>query len=244
LAVVATPATGSAVEALRPYSVGESAHLLSVVEEQVGHRLVALAVGELVLGRPRHSVGKLPGREPGFDSRQLPQRGGISGSRRGPLTCWRWFQEVQASLRYIRSWRCQCGDNPSRTCAAAKVCARAAKRPVPRRTPTFSGRTSAHLAKAPSAFSPRRLPRRIAPVINPQKNPRKKHPRARRVFLRTTADAMNPHVAATMATVRSREIRCVGPSNPISQPPGRCLPRPLCRSNHRLRRTSIAGQSS
>jgi hypothetical protein len=56
LAVVATPATGSAVEALRPYSVGDPAHLLSVVEEQVGHRLIALAVGELVLGRPRHSV--------------------------------------------------------------------------------------------------------------------------------------------------------------------------------------------
>jgi NAD(P)-dependent dehydrogenase (short-subunit alcohol dehydrogenase family) len=56
------------------------------------------------------------------------------------------------------------------------------------------------------------LPRRIAPAINPQKKPRRKNPRARRLFLRTTADAMNPHVAAITATARSREIRCVSPS--------------------------------
>jgi hypothetical protein len=158
--------------------------------------------------------------------------------------CRRRFQ-ARASLRYIRSWRCHCGgDNPSRTCDAAKVSARAAKRPVPRRIPALSGRTSAHRATAPSAFRPRRLPGRIAPAINPQKKPRRKNPRARRLFLRTPADAMNPHVAAMMATARSREIRCVGPSDPISQPPGRRLRRPLARSNHRLRRTSIAGQYS
>jgi hypothetical protein len=169
-----------------------------------------------------------------------PQIRLVSKSR----TCRRRFQ-ARASLRYIRSWRCHCGgDNPSRTCDAAKVSARAAKRPVPRRIPALSGRTSAHRATAPSAFRPRRLPGRIAPAINPQKKPRRKNPRARRLFLRTTADAMNPHVAAMMATARSREIRCVGPSDPISQPPGRRLRRPLARSNHRLRRTSIAGQCS
>ena len=108
--------------------------------------------------------------------------------------CRRRFQ-ARASLRYIRSWRCHCGgDNPSRTCDAAKVSARAAKRPVPRRIPALSGRTSAHRATAPSAFRPRRLPGRIAPAINPQKKPRRKNPRARRLFLRITADAMNPHV--------------------------------------------------
>ena len=159
-------------------------------------------------------------------------------------TCRRRFQ-ARASLRYIRNWRCHCGgDNPSRTCDAAIVSGRAAKRPVPRRIPALSGRTSAHRATAPSAFRPRRLPRRIAPAINPQKKPRRKSLRARRLFLRTTADAMNPHVAAMMATARSREVRCVGPSDPISQPPGRRLRRPLARSNHRLRRTSIAGQCS
>ena len=179
-----------------------------------------------------------------FDSRQLHQKGRRSGSCRGhgPVG--------GASLRYIRNWRCHCGgDNPSRTCDAAIVSGRAAKRPVPRRIPALSGRTSAHRATAPSAFRPRRLPGRIAPAINPQKKPRQKKPRrknlrARRLFLRITADAMNPHVAAIMATARSREIRCVGPSDPISQPPGRRLRRPLARSNHRLRRTSIAGQCS
>ena len=45
-----------------------------------------------------------------------------------------------------------------------------------------------------------------------------------------------------MATARSKEIRCVGPSDPIAQPPGRRLVRPLARSNHRLRRTSPARQ--
>jgi hypothetical protein len=139
-----------------------------------------------------------------------PQIRLVSKSR----TCRRRFQ-ARASLRYIRSWRCHCGgDNPSRTCDAAKVSARAAKRPVPRRIPALSGRTSAHRATAPSAFRPRRLPGRIAPAINPQKKPRRKNPRARRLFLRTTADAKNPHVAAMMATTRSREIRCVGPSDP------------------------------
>ncbi len=137
-----------------------------------------------------------------------PQIRLVSRSR----TCRRRFQ-ARASLRYIRSWRCHCGgDNPSRTCDAAKVSARAAKRLVPRRIPALSGRTSAHRATAPSAFRPRRLPRRIAPAINPQKKPRRKNPRARRLFLRTTADAMNPHVAAITATARSREIRCVSPS--------------------------------
>ncbi len=137
-----------------------------------------------------------------------PQVRLVSRSR----TCRRWFQ-ARASLRYIRSWRGHCGgDNSSRTCDAANVSARAAKRPVPRRIPAFSGRTSAHRATAPSAFRPRRLPRRIAPAINPQKKPRRKNPRARRLFLRTTADAMNPHVAAITATARSREIRCVSPS--------------------------------
>ena len=125
-----------------------------------------------------------------------------------------------------------------------EVSAPAAKRPVPRRIPALSGRTSAHRPTAPSAFRPRRLLGRIAPAINPEKKPRRKNPRARRLFLRITADAMNPHVAAMMATARSREIRCVGPSDPISQPPGRRLRRPLARSNHRLRRTSIAGQCS
>jgi hypothetical protein len=138
-----------------------------------------------------------------------PQIGLVSRSRTGR----RRFQ-AQVSLRYIRSWRCHCGgDNSSRTCDAAEVSARAAKRPVPPRIPAFSGRTSTHRATAPSAFRPRRLPRRIAPAINPQKKPRRKNLRARRLFLRTTADAMNPHVAAIMATAR-REIRCVGPSDP------------------------------
>jgi hypothetical protein len=169
-----------------------------------------------------------------------PQIRLVSRSR----TCRRRFQ-ARASLRYIRSWRCHCGGGiPSRTCDAAKVSARAAKRPAPRRIPALSGRTSAHRATAPSAFRPRRLPGRIAPAINPQKKPRRKNPRARRLFLRTTADAMNRHVAAMMATARSREIRCVGSSDPISQPPGRRLRRPLARSNHRLRRTNIAGQCS
>ena len=107
-----------------------------------------------------------------------PQIRLVSRSR----TCRRRFQ-ARASLRYIRSWRCHCGgDNPSRTCDAAKVSARAAKRPVPRRIPALSGRTSAHRATAPSAFRPRRLPRRIAPAINPQKKPRRKNPRARRLL--------------------------------------------------------------
>jgi hypothetical protein len=159
-------------------------------------------------------------------------------------TCRRRFQ-ARASLRYIRNWRCHCGgDNPSRTCDAAIVSGRAAKRPVPRRISALSGRTSAHRATAPSAFRRRRLPRRIAPAIDPQKKPRRKSLRECRLFLRTTADAMNPHVAAMMATARSREIRCVGPSGSISQPPGRRLCRPLARSNHRLRRTSIAGRCS
>ncbi len=167
-----------------------------------------------------------------------PQIRLVSKSR----TCRRRFQ-ARALLRYTRSWRCHCGgDNPSRTCDAPKVSARAAKRPVPRRIPALSGRTSAHRATAPSALRPRRLPGRIAPAINPQKKPKRKNLRARRLFLRTTADAKNPHVAAMMATARSREIRCVGPSDPISQPPGRRLRRPLARSNHRLRRTSITGQ--
>ena len=98
-----------------------------------------------------------------FDSRQLHQKGRRSGSCRGhgPVG--------GASLRYIRNWRCHCGgDNPSRTCDAAIVSGRAAKRPVPRRIPALSGRTSAHRATAPSAFRPRRLPGRIAPAINPQ----------------------------------------------------------------------------
>ena len=60
----------------------------------------------------------------------------------------------------------------------------------------------------------------------------------------TTQIITPPHVAAMMATARSREIRCVAPSDPISQPPGRRLRRPLARSNHRLRRTSIAGRVS
>jgi hypothetical protein len=159
-------------------------------------------------------------------------------------TCRRRFQ-AQASLRYIRSFRSHCGGhNSSRTCDAAKVSARIAKRPAPRRIPVIGGRTSVHRATAPSAFRRRRLPRRIAPAINPQKKPRRKDPRARRLFLRATADAMNPHVAAMMATATSTAIRCVGPSDPISQPPGRRLGRPLARSNHRLRRTSNAGQYS
>ena len=62
-----------------------------------------------------------------------------------------------------------------------------------------------------------------------------------RLFLHTIADAMNPHAAAMMATASSREIRCAGPTDPISQPLGRRLGRPLARSNHRLRRTSTAG---
>ena len=124
--------------------------------------------------------------------------------------------QARASLRYIRSWRCHCGGhNPSRTCDAAKVSARAANRPLPRRIPAIGGRTSAHRARAPSAFRPRRLPRSIAPASNPQKKPTRKNPRARRLFLCTTADAMNPHIAAMMATARSSAIRCVGPSDPI-----------------------------
>ena len=117
-------------------------------------------------------------------------------------------------------WRCHCrGHIPSRICDAAKVTARAAKRSVPRR-----------------------LPCRIAPAIKPHKKPKRKNPRVRRLFLRATAVARNPHIAAMMASAMSREIRCVGPINPISQPPGRRLGRPLARSNHRLRRTSGAGQ--
>jgi len=116
-------------------------------------------------------------------------------------------------------WRCHCGGhNPNRTCDAAKVSTRAAKGSVPLR-----------------------LPRRIAPAIKPQEKPRRKNLRARRLFLRATADAMTPHVGAITATATSRAIRCVGPNNPISQPPGRRLRGPLARSNHRLRRTSIAG---
>jgi hypothetical protein len=107
-----------------------------------------------------------------------PQIRLVSRSR----TCRRRFQ-ARASLRYIRSWRCHCGgDNPSRTCDAAKVSVRAAERPVPRRIPALSGRTSAHRATAPSAFGPRRLPRRVAPAISPQKKPRRKNLRARRLF--------------------------------------------------------------
>jgi hypothetical protein len=166
-----------------------------------------------------------------------PQIRPVSRSR----TCRRRFQ-ARASLRYIRVGGAIAAATIQVEHDAAKVSARAAKRPVPRRIPALSGRTSAHRATAPSAFRPRRLPGRIAPAINPQKKPRRKNPRARRLFLRITADAMNPHVAAIMATARSREIRCVGPSDPISQPPSRRLRRPLARSNHRLRRTSIAGQ--
>ena len=71
-----------------------------------------------------------------------PQIRLVSRSR----TCRRRFQ-ARASLRYIRSWRYRCrGDNPSRTCDAAKVSARAAKRLEPRRIPALSGRTSAHRA--------------------------------------------------------------------------------------------------
>jgi hypothetical protein len=121
-------------------------------------------------------------------------------------------------------WRCHCGGhNPSRTSDAADESARAATRPAPRPIQAVSGRTSAHRATAPRAFRPRRLLRRIAPAMNPQEKPRPKNPRARRLFLRATADAVNPHVAAMMATASSREIRCVGPSEPISPPPGRRL---------------------
>jgi hypothetical protein len=153
--------------------------------------------------------------------------------------------QAQASLPYIRTLRSHCGGhNPSRTCDAAKVSARTANRPVPRRIPVIGGRTSAHRARAPSVFKWRRLPRRIAAAINPQKKPRRKNPRARRLFLRATADAMNPHIAAMMATATSTAIRCVGPSDPISQPSGRRLHRPLARYKHGLRRTSNADQCS
>ncbi len=186
------------------------------------------------------SPDRRSGSIPGSSTKEGPQIRLVSRSR----TCRRRFQ-ARASLRYIRSWPCHCGsDNPSRTCDAAKVSTRAAKPPVQRRIPAPSGRMSAHRATAPSALRPRRLPRRVAPAIKPQKKPRRKNPRARRLFLRATADAVNPHIAAMMATPRSRAIRCVGPSDPISQPPGRRLRRPLARSNHRLRRTSIAGQYS
>jgi hypothetical protein len=57
--------------------------------------------------------------------------------------------------------------------------------------------------------------------MNPQKNPSTKGPRARRLFLRTTADAMNPHVAAMMATATS-----------------------MTRSNHRRRQVNTADRRS
>ena len=174
----------------------------------------------------------------------LGDRQRISGSDRA---CERWplgdGSSARASLRYIRSWRCHCDcHDPSRPSDAAKVSGPAAKWPVPLRITALSERMSARRATAPSAFRPRRLRRRTAPAIKPQTNPRRKDPRMRRLFLRATADAMNPHIAAMKATARSREIRCVGPSDPIAQPPGRRLCRPLARSNHRLRPTSVAGQ--
>lgn len=134
--------------------------------------------------------------------------------------------------------------NPRRPCDAARVSARTAKPPVPRRIPVLAGRMSVHRAMAPSAFRPRRFPRKISPAMNPQKKPSRRNPRACRLFLRATADAMKPHIAETMATARNRKIRCVGPSDPISQPPGPRLRRPLARSNHRFRRNSVAGRCS
>jgi hypothetical protein len=105
-----------------------------------------------------------------FDSGSSTEKGRRSGSCRGPTP-------VGGGSRRGRrcatsGWWCHWGgDNPSRTCDASKVSARAAKRPVPRRIPALSWRTSAHRATALSAFSPRRLPRRIAPAINPQRKP-------------------------------------------------------------------------
>jgi hypothetical protein len=93
--------------------------------------------------------------------------------------------------------------------------ARAPKRPVPRRIPAVSGRTPAHRAIAPRGFRPPRLLRRLTPATNPQNKPRRKNLRARRLFLRAEADAVNPHVAAMMATATSRAIRCGGPSDPM-----------------------------
>jgi hypothetical protein len=93
--------------------------------------------------------------------------------------------------------------------------ARAPKRPVPRRIPAVSGRTPARRAMAPRAFRPPRLLRRVTPAMNPQNTPRRNNPRARRLFLRAAADAVNAHVAAMMATASSRAIRCGGPSDPM-----------------------------
>jgi hypothetical protein len=102
-----------------------------------------------------------------------------------------------------------------RICDAAIVSTRAANRPLSRRTPALGERMSAYRARARSASGLRRLPRRIALAINPQKKPRTKKPRPRRLFLRMTADAMNPPTAAVMATAESRAISCVGPSDPM-----------------------------
>jgi hypothetical protein len=115
----------------------------------------------------------------------------------------------------------------------AIVSARTAKLPLRRRIPALSGRTWGNRTTALSVCRRRRLPPMIAPIIHPQKKPRRKNLRTRRLFLRATAHAMYPHVAAMMATIRTRNIRCIGPSEPIAQPRGRPLRRPLNRSNHR-----------
>ena len=124
----------------------------------------------------------------GFHSRQLHQKGRRSRLCRGPAPVGGCSRRGRCCT--TSGWRCHwggdnpSGDNPSRTCDAAKVSARAAKRPVPRHIPALSWRTSVHPATALSAFSPRRLRRRIAPAINPQKKPtRRKNPRARGLFL-------------------------------------------------------------
>jgi hypothetical protein len=55
----------------------------------------------------------------------------------------------------------------------------------------------------------------MMPAMNPREKPKRMYLRARRLFRRTTVDATNPHTAATAATAISREISCVGPSDPM-----------------------------
>jgi hypothetical protein len=51
----------------------------------------------------------------------------------------------------------------------------------------------------------------IAAAVKPVTTPRMKYLQARFFFLRITADAMNPHNAATPATAANR-ISCSGPA--------------------------------
>jgi hypothetical protein len=93
LAVLATPATGSAVEALRPYGVGDPAHLLGVVEEQVGHRLVALAVVNSFSGVLATLFDRLGRYEPaatvaGFALGPLTGRHPLRVGKMAQRSCW------------------------------------------------------------------------------------------------------------------------------------------------------------